>query len=201
MSRRASNIDWAKEKSDYVNDPTLRLEDIARRNKCALGTVQSRAAREKWTDAREARSNLLQQSATRKNVSAAVQELAKYNEQDIQAAKMLRACAMRKLQDAQKKLTKPGSENDQLDLESAEIRSLASAVESAQRIARLALGASTENSGGPTLIDPTMPDMEHLSDDELTDVEQGAAALQRLLAKSASNGSSNKASSGSTKVQ
>ena len=77
------------------------------------------------------------------NEQHTVQQLGRYNEQDLIVAKGLRAAALRKLQDAQTKLI--ATPNSELKLECAEIRSLASAIESAQKVARPALGASIEN--------------------------------------------------------
>jgi hypothetical protein len=80
-------------------------------------------------------------------------ELAKYDESGLIAAKSIRAAAMRKLQEVQRAI----EQQKELPLEPGEICSLASAVESAQRIARLALGASTENRilGSTPFIDET----------------------------------------------
>lgn len=93
-----------------------------------------RAGRENWTAERQAATAKLLQNVTEKTILDSAAELIRYNEQDLVAAKSLRALAAKKMQQAQ-----------QGTLEARDLRSIAGAVESAQRIARLALGASTEN--------------------------------------------------------
>jgi hypothetical protein len=179
MKQRQNSIDWAAAKVEYANDPTLTYSELAKRYGVTLSSVKIRASREDWTGARAARANLLLQSVTEKTVSAQAQELAKWNERDLEVAKALRNVVIHTLNTTQLRIkAKPGDSA----VEAKNIRSLAGAAESAQRIARLALGASTENSMLGTPLDPLTADidLESLSDDELV-------AFQQLLVKAISN--------------
>jgi hypothetical protein len=175
-------IDWSAAKAAYVNS-TLTLRQIAERYGASETSVHNRSAREDWTAARMLKAQRLVSQTTQRAIDAAADELSKWNEQDLLLAKALRAQVGKKLQAASKLQAGDPTKT----MESRDIRALALAAESAQRIARLALGASTENALTGSAPPPTVPDMESLSDDELTDVEQGAATLRRLLAKAGSN--------------
>lgn len=165
----AKRIDWVKAKIEYVNNPSVRFEDISDKYGAPMGTVQARAKRESWTDARAQRNVMLQQNATRKNVNVAAVELAKYNEQDLIVAKLGRALAAKKLKTAY---------DENTELPAKDLRMLMGAIESAQRIARLSLGASTSNVNDQPL-DPLMGEMnlEELSDDQLNDFQQNYRQL------------------------
>lgn len=94
-------------------------------------------------------------------------ELSTYNQQDLFCAKALRATAARQLQSTSVHR-----------LICSDIRALAAAVESAQRIGRLALGASTSNS-----ISGAMPftDDDNFNPEQLTDEE--LITFQKLIHK------------------
>lgn len=130
----SKRIDWPAAKTEYINNAALTYADIAKKYGTKLGSVQAQAATNNWTEARAARSKLLQQRATEKSLTTAVDELAKYNEQDLLAAKALRSLIAKRMHEAQ-----------QTRIDARDLRSLAGAMESVQRVARLALGASTEN--------------------------------------------------------
>ena len=167
-------IDWAQAKADYVNHSGLTLDDIAQKYGVLPNTVKARASRENWTAAREAKSQMLLAATTRNAINASAQELATFNERDLAVAKAVRAMAVRKLQQDQsgKQLT------------CADIRQIASAVESAQRIARLALGATTENTvrGAPAQVSDRLIDemeLESMTDEELAAFQQLVQRLTR----------------------
>jgi hypothetical protein len=124
-------IDWVAAKADYVQNRSLLLCDIAAKYDTTLGTVTSQAHRDHWTEARIEHAKLVQQAAAKKSIADVVGELSRYNRQDLAVAKLLRTKAVRQL--------------DRVDLGPKDIRFLAGAIESAQRVARLALGAATEN--------------------------------------------------------
>jgi hypothetical protein len=190
-------VNWIQARVDYVNDSKLSLREIASRYGVSESAVHSRSAREGWSAARTRKAHTLVSQTTRRAIDVAADELSKWNESDLTLAKALRHQVGRKLQ----AVTKLQAADATVTMESRDLRSLALAAESAQRIARLALGASTEISSGWTPIDPNVPDMESLSDDELTDVEQGAATLRRLLAKAGSNSRSDSTSPSGSTVQ
>jgi len=117
-----------------VNNAAMTYSDIAAKYGATDEAVRQRSVRENWPDERSKRSHALSLAVTQKSILNSVDELAKYNEQDIVIAKNLRTVAGRIIQ----------SRHDTLDPN--ELRSLSTAIVNAQRVARLALGASTENS-------------------------------------------------------
>lgn len=187
---KAKRIDWVAAKIEYVNNPALRYEDIAQKYGTTEGTVRVRSHRESWTEARDARANLLQRNVTRKSMNAAAIELAKWNEQDLVVAKMGRILAGKQLKAANESTT-PIAPKD--------LRMLMGALESAQRIARLALGASTTNISDQTL-DPLIGEInvEDLSDDQLISFQQ---SYQQLLAQTFGNGRNGAAQASGPQVQ
>jgi hypothetical protein len=131
-SAQHKRIDWPAAKIEYVTNAALTLDDIAKKYGATRDAVYQRSKREAWTGARAQRSQELSERVREKTLFNAVEELTHYNEQDLLAAKALRALVAKKLQAAQ-----------QSRIEAKDLRALAVAVESAQRIARLALGAAT----------------------------------------------------------
>lgn len=157
MPRKLS-VDWSAARTVYVNDATSTYRGIAERFGCAENTVRVRACREKWPSSRVQRAELLLTRATQNSVHHAAEELGRYNEADLAMAKALRAAAARQLQPANV---------DRLSC--ADIRALASAVESAQRIGRLALGATASNSivGAIPISHDENFNLEQFTDEEL----------------------------------
>jgi hypothetical protein len=160
-------IDWPAARAEYVNNAALTYAEVAEKYHAHVSNVRTRAARENWTGERTARTTFLLQKVAEKSTLDAVAELARYNEQDLMVAKALRSLAAKKMQQAQ-----------QGNMEPRDIRALAGAIESAQRIARLALGASTENS---LIHETNVPpiDLRELNDAEF-------AAFRLLVGKAAS---------------
>ena len=134
-------ISWTELHGRYVNG-SMTLNELARDHGVNAGSLRRRAAR---TDA------LLQES-TRQSVLDAAEELAAYNADDLRVAKQMRELVERQLS------------NDR-NLSACDIRQLALTVESMQKVARLALGASTSNE---VPIKPVEPDLNLmlLSDEE-----------------------------------
>jgi hypothetical protein len=172
-------IDWSAAKAAYVNDSTLTLRQIAERYGASETAVHNRSSREQWTQARTQKAQMLFSQATQRAIDVAADELSKWNEQDLLLAKALRAQVGKKLQAASKLQADEATATT--TMESRDIRSLALAAESAQRIARLALGASTENALMGSSPIEGMPgiDVEVLSDDELVTLLQLLAKLRR----------------------
>jgi formate dehydrogenase maturation protein FdhE len=133
--KRPKRIDWPTAKIEYVTNAALTLADIATKYGVPEPATRKQAERNNWTEERAERGRILSQKVAEKSILDVVGELAKYNEQDLIAAKSLRALAGKRMQQA----------NQGAALEPKDVRALAGAIESAQRIARLALGASTEN--------------------------------------------------------
>lgn len=123
-------IDWAAIKLEFVNG-SMSLTDISEKYQLNGATVRSRAMRDNWQQER----NELQQIATKvvheALLSEKVDKLKELNEVDLNAAKAIR-------DKANELLSSVATPN--------ELKALSGAFDLAQKISRLALGASTENS-------------------------------------------------------
>jgi transposase-like protein len=146
-------IDWPAVKSAYVNGNET-FAQVAVRHNLNANSLRRRAAREHWTTARAARADSLFEKVTERSVIDAAQELASYNAGDLRIAKELRDLVMQRLQN--------GS-----NLSPCDIRQLAGAIESVQRVARLSLGASTDNVVKQPPPEPEL-DLSQLSDEEFS---------------------------------
>lgn len=121
--------DWPKVKLAYVNgNKTLR--EIAEEFGIKAAGVMTRAAKERWEDERKRQQAETSKSAQELLTINRAEALAKFNEDDLKVAQVLRAKAARVL----------SAEG----ISPADLRVLAGVFESAQRIGRLALGAETE---------------------------------------------------------
>lgn len=126
--------DWAALKVEYVNS-ALTYGELAERHGLKAGTVRQRANREGWNDSRNAVSQFVIVTATEQITENRVDELIKFNAEDLATAKAIRnkAIAMMELVESP-----------------SDLRALAGAVDVAQKVGRLALGASTENNAVTT---------------------------------------------------
>ena len=122
--------DWSAIKLEYVNS-AMTYGEIAAKHGLKDGTVRQRANREGWNDARNASLQFVTASATKQITENRVDELVKFNAEDLEIAKAIRNKAIAMMS---------GTESP------SELRALAGAVDIAQKVGRLALGASTENS-------------------------------------------------------
>jgi hypothetical protein len=172
-----SRVDWPKAKAEYVNNASLTYQDIAARYGVSASSVMQRAWRENWSDLRKLRARILLENTTKRSIVDASEELAKYNEKDLIVAKLLQQNIGKRLQQAEKE-GKPIAERD--------VRALAGTIESAQRVARLALGATTGELSGPGDV-TTQLDLECLTDEEFATFERlclkaGVSAIRRSTA-------------------
>jgi hypothetical protein len=135
-------IDWAALRVEYVNS-ALTYGELAEKHGIKAGTVRQRANRECWNDSRNALSQFVTTSATEQITDNRVDELTKFNQQDLETAKAIRNKAIEMM--------------GQIDTPS-DLRALAGAVDVAQKVGRLALGASTENSAQVIRELPTLED-------------------------------------------
>lgn len=134
-----AKLDWAALKANYLTG-TLTQRDFAKAHKINPNTLMARANKEKWEDERKQRQAETSNKAVAKHEAKAVDQLVKFNEDDVRIAKALRAKAAEMLPTARTPMA---------------LRSLASTFDVAQKIGRLALGANTESAeltgknGGP----------------------------------------------------
>jgi uncharacterized protein YjcR len=122
--------DWAAIRVEYVNS-ALQYKELAAKHGLKEGTVRQRGNREGWAEARNAASQVVTQQAEAVLTVNRIDELAKFNEDDLKMARAIRAKAARMMGQ---------------DMRPNDLRALAGVVEAAQKVGRLALGASTENS-------------------------------------------------------
>jgi hypothetical protein len=128
--------DWTQVRLAYVNGAES-YAALAARLKLSASAVEKRGEREGWTDERRRQADAVGASAQEQLSAQRIADLAKFNEDDIKVAKAIRAQVARAIANAQK---------EERTIAPKDLRSLASALESAQRVGRLALGASTDNS-------------------------------------------------------
>lgn len=122
--------DFVAIKLEYVNgNDTLR--ELAERHGVKVAGLFTRCANEGWEDERKQIQARTSREAQEQMLIDRVAELAKFNEDDIRIAKAIRAKAAKMMQT---------SANTP-----SELKSLAGAMDIAQKIGRLALGAETAN--------------------------------------------------------
>ena len=126
--------DWPALKLEFVNGSET-LGEVAERHGLKSAAVRKRAEREGWQAARHTASHVVTQAASERLLTSRADELAKFNDDDIRLAHALKARA-------EELMAGNLSPND--------LRALAGVMDTAQKVGRLALGASTENSSVST---------------------------------------------------
>ena len=121
--------DWTALRVEYVNS-VLQYKELADKHGMKEGTVRQRANREDWAKERNAVSRAVTQKAEAALSEDRVVALAQFNADDLAIAREIRSRAQAMMSD---------------ELRPNDLRALAGAVESAQKVGRLALGAATEN--------------------------------------------------------
>lgn len=114
------------------------LAQVARDFGLTDSAVEKRAEREQWTRLRREASESVSRAAAERIEAERAQELAAWNDADLRVARAMRGQIIAAINNAA---------TTAQPLKAAEIRSLASAAEAVQKIGRLALGATTENTG------------------------------------------------------
>ena len=126
--------DWAAIRLEYVHG-TETMRELAEKHSINAAGLMKRAAREQWEAERQQKSAEVSKAVSGVLVEARIDELSRWNAEDLDAAKRIRNKALEMLDSA-------GSPQD--------IRALSGAVDTASKVARLALGAPTENSSVTT---------------------------------------------------
>lgn len=126
--------DWTALRVEYVTT-SITLRELADRHAIKAAGVMRRAAKEGWEAERKQESAKVSSQAIAASTPERAEELAKFNEDDLRMARAIR--------------DKAASMMDS-DLSPNDLRALAGAVDTAQKVGRLALGASTENSSVTT---------------------------------------------------
>lgn len=129
MSKKAA--DWPAVRLAYINS-TKSIRQLAEEFGVGESAAKKRSATEGWDAERKLRTKEVTEAAQKVTTVTRAQELAKFNEDDIRVAKAIRAKAAAMMGS----VSTPN-----------EIRALSLAFETAQKIGRLALGATTDNTG------------------------------------------------------
>lgn len=122
--------DWAAIRIEYINTPVT-MRELAEKNGIKLPTITQRAAREKWSDERNNVSQKVTMAANSDLFSRRAEELAKFNEEDLELAKKIRIKAALMMEEADSP---------------SDLKALSGAIDTAQKVGRLALGANTDSS-------------------------------------------------------
>jgi GAF domain-containing protein len=128
--------DWTPVRLAYVNGQES-YAALAARLGLSESAVEKRGEREGWKEERRKQAEAIGATAQEHLSKQRAAELSKFNEDDLKVAKALRAQVAAAIATAQRASRA---------IAAKDLRSLASALESAQRVGRLALGASTDNS-------------------------------------------------------
>jgi hypothetical protein len=136
-TQKAPKPDWQAIEVEYTTT-AIEYDDLAAKHGVKPATLRQRASRGGWIEKRRTLSQKVTEQATVKAVKSRTQELSEYNDADIKVAKAIRTQIAKAINRAQ--------QSDK-EVDPAKLRAMAGALESAQRVARLAMGATTANTG------------------------------------------------------
>lgn len=125
--------DWERIKTQFINGGGT-YASLAKEHDVKETAIRARASRNKWIEERNQASLIVTEKAATEMMNERATQLARWNDEDIQLARAIRSRAA----------TLMVGKGDTLS--EAELRTIASVVDTAQKIARLAFGAATENS-------------------------------------------------------
>lgn len=137
--------DWEKLRLEYIHG-TMSFQELAKRHGASFTAIKKQAQRNHWTAQRRQLSQQVTRVAEQTLTEKRLDLLQELNNADINLSKKIRMQI-----DAHIVKAKASGKN----ISPKDLKSLASAAESAQRLARLALGVNTENhvhtgaNGGP----------------------------------------------------
>lgn len=147
IEKPTKEADWPAIRLAYIHGSKT-LAQLAVEYGVSSSAAEKRSEREKWADARRELSDSVSRAAAERLSSERTIELANWNDADLKVARAMRGQIVAAINNAT---------NTAKPLKPAEIRSLASAAESVQKMGRLALGATTNNTG---LSDPNGAPLE-----------------------------------------
>jgi hypothetical protein len=125
--------DWERIKTQFINGGGT-YASLAKEHDVKETAIRARASRNKWIEERNQASLIVTEKAANEMMNERATQLARWNDEDIQLARAIRSRAA----------TLMVGKGDTLS--ETELRTIASVVDTAQKIARLAFGAATENS-------------------------------------------------------
>lgn len=121
--------DWTKLRAEFIHG-TMTMRELAKTHGINSSGVMRRAANEGWDAARKQESAKVSKAANQALGDYRASELSKFNDDDLKVARAIRAKAANMING---------------DLSPKDLKALAGAFDTAQKIGRLALGAATEN--------------------------------------------------------
>jgi hypothetical protein len=130
-----SDADWDAIRTEYVSS-SISIRELSEKFNCSADALEKRCYTQGWTEQRRKISAEVLAKADAEITERRAKELISFNEQDLQVAKAIRSQIAKHISEAM---------SSQTLLSTRDIRTLASAAESAQKIGRLALGVSTSN--------------------------------------------------------
>jgi hypothetical protein len=155
MTKAPAKVDFNVIRLEYVTT-TIGYKNLAKKYGLSYGALRTRGCDGGWGQARIDHQQKLTAEATQAVTEDAIKQLKDWNATDLKVATVVRAKAVAQLQQI------PTDSQDPFDLE--RLTMVMTIVEKAQRMARLALGASTDNRGlgdfnGNPLPPPTLGDV------------------------------------------
>jgi hypothetical protein len=141
MRKSKAGTDWAAAKLQYVSTDITLLE-LSKQLKVHEHTVRRQSRIDKWVEQRTAFNAEVARKSQAVQAQSRVQKLKEWNESDFRIAAALRSQVARQLN----KFAKVQQE-EEFDPPLSEIQRMSQIIESSQRIARLSLGATTDNQG------------------------------------------------------
>lgn len=127
----ASKVDWDAIKYDYIFNSVTFVE-LAKKYDVSETAIRKQSSRNNWPIEKQQAGDKLQKSAFELMEENRASQLATWNDEDIRLARAMRSRAA-------KMMVEEG-------LDATTLRAIASVADTAQKIARLAFGVSTENS-------------------------------------------------------
>lgn len=134
MGSNRTTVDWVKIKFEFVHSH-VQVAELSRQHGVKEDTIWKRCTREGWNELRVVAEQKAYADAAGIAAKDRVKDLTNFNQADLSISRALRNRVAKRLADENKTLT------------TNELRLLASTAEVAQRMGRLALGASTDNVG------------------------------------------------------
>lgn len=132
-----NGTDWVKVKLEYINS-SMTMRELADKHNINAAGLMKRASREGWEAERQQKSAKVSNAAQSKLDVIRPNELAKLNEDSLKLSRALMAQAAHHIKTAQDK---------NAAIAPTELRQLATTISESQKIGRLALGVTTENTG------------------------------------------------------
>ncbi len=129
-------FDWPLIRSEYINDRSTTLAGLSKKYGCSEISMRIHSSKEKWAVDRNKIHQEFVRVATTENLKRQARAALNFNSASLDAASKIIGLVNRRIDEAEAAGT---------EIESKELRELASSAKTAQEAGRLALGLSTDN--------------------------------------------------------